>query len=32
MKLLNTEMSPLRDESTIDPYFVRDMWSQYTRN
>jgi hypothetical protein len=32
MKRLNTEMSPLRDDSTKDPYFVREMWEQYTRN
>ena len=32
MKRLNQEMSPLRDESTKDAAYVREMWSQYTRN
>ena len=26
MKRLNQEMSPLRDESTKDAAYVRDMW------
>lgn len=32
MKRINKELSPLKDESTRDPYFVREMWEQYTRN
>ncbi len=32
MKRLNQEMSPLRDESTRDAAYVREMWSQYTKN
>ena len=31
MKRLNQEMSPLRDDSTKDAAYVRDMWSQYTK-
>ena len=31
MKRLNQEMSPLRDESTKDAAYVRDMWGEYTR-
>ena len=32
MKRLNSEMSPLRDESTKDSHYVRAMWDQYTKN
>ena len=32
MKRLNQEMSPLRDASTKDPGYLRDMWQEYTRN
>ena len=31
MKRLNQEMSPLRDESTKDAAYVRDMWGEYTK-
>ena len=31
MKRLNQEMSPLRDDSTKDAAYVRDMWSEYTK-
>ena len=31
MKRLNQEMSPLRDDSTKDAAYVRDMWGEYTR-
>ena len=31
MKRLNQEMSPLRDESTKDSVYVRDMWQEYTK-
>lgn len=31
MKRLNQELSPFKDESTKDPYFVREMWEQYTK-
>ena len=32
MKRLNTELSPMRDESTRDPFFIRNMWEHYQRN
>lgn len=32
MKRLNKELSPLKDENTKDPYYIRDMWEQYTIN
>lgn len=32
MKRLNSELSPLRDESTRDPFFIRNMWEHYQRN
>lgn len=32
MKRLNQEMSPLRDESTKDPAYVRDMWAEYAKS
>ena len=32
MKRLNQEMSPLREDSTKDAAYVRDMWQQYTKN
>eukprot|EP00347_Sterkiella_histriomuscorum_P012200 403369512 len=32
LKRLNQELSPLKDESTKDPYLIRDLWTQYVRN
>ncbi len=32
MKRLNQEMSPLRDDSTKDQAYIRDMWEEYTRS
>ncbi len=32
MKRLNQEMSPLRDPSTKDAVYLRDMWQEYSKN
>ncbi len=32
MKRLNSELSPLKDDSTKDPFYIRDMWSQTVKN
>lgn len=30
MKRLNSELSPLKDVKTLNPTYIREMWSQYT--
>ena len=31
LKRLNQELSPLKDESTRDPSYVRNMWQEYIK-